>query len=78
MEIAKLSPLKVDTWSKDLNADFTCLFGAIKLTTYPDTGKFSCSGYDIGLDSHSLFSVPEFDWGKNAFTPIKRRFLSSL
>ena len=52
----------------NLNADFTLkdhLFGAVKLTKNPDPDKYSYSGYGIGFDSRSLFSVPNFDWGKN-------------
>ena len=55
-------------WSQDLNADFTLkdhLFGAVKLTKNPDPDKYSYSGYGIGFDSRSLFSVPNFDCGKN-------------
>ena len=30
-----------------------------------DPNKHSYSGYGIGFDSRSLFSIPNFDWGKN-------------
>ena len=54
-----------DTWSKDLNVDFTlkscCLFGAVKLTKNADPDKFSYSGYSIGSDSHLLFSLRNFN-----------------
>ena len=52
----------LDRWSQDLNAEFTlksCLFGNA------DLYKYSYSGYEIGSDSRSLFSIPNFDWGKN-------------
>ena len=53
---------------KRLNAEFTltdCLFGAVKLTKNTNPNKSSYSGYGIGFDSPSLFSIPNFDWGKN-------------
>ena len=60
---------ELDRWSQDLNAKFTlkdCLFGAVKLTKNADSNKYSYSGCGIGFDSRSLFSIPNFDWGKNA------------
>ena len=51
-----------------IKADFTlkvCLLGAVKLTKNADPDKYSYFGYGIGFDSCSLFSVPNFDWGKN-------------
>ena len=56
-------------WSQDLNAKFIlkyCLFGAVKLTKNADPTKYSYSGYGIGFDSYSLFSIPNFHWGKTA------------
>ena len=53
---------------KRLNAEFTltdCLLGAVKLTKNANPNKSSYSGYGIGFDSPSLFSIPNFDWGKN-------------
>ena len=47
---------KLDTWSKDLNTDFTLgdsLFGAVKLTKNADPGKCKYSSYGIRFDSHS-------------------------
>ena len=62
---------ELDTWSRDLNAGFFflkyCLFGAVKLTKNADPDQYSYSGYDIGFDSHSHFSIPNFEWGKNTF-----------
>ena len=55
-------------WSRDLNTDFTlkdCLFGAVKLTKNTDPDKFKCSGYGIGLDSRSEFSLSDGSMGKN-------------
>ena len=40
--------------------DFTlkdCLFGAVKLTKNADPDKYSYSGYGIGLDFRSRFSL---------------------
>ena len=59
---------ELDRWSKDLNADFTqkdFLFGAVKITQNADPDKCSYSGYDIGFDSRSMFSLPNVDWGEN-------------
>ena len=60
---------ELDTWSRDLNAKFTlkdCLFGNVKITKNADPDKYSYSGYGNGFGSGSLFSIPNFDWGKNA------------
>ena len=49
--------------------DFTlkdCLLGAVNLTENANPNEYSYSGYGIGFDSCSLFSIPNFDWGKNA------------
>ena len=42
------------------------MFGAANLTKNADTNKYSYSGYGIGFDSCSLFSVLKFDLGKIA------------
>ena len=55
---------ELDRWSQDLNAKFTlkdCLFGNVKITKNVDPNKYSYSGYEIGFDSCSLFSIPNFD-----------------
>ena len=62
---------ELNRWSKDLNAEFTlkdCWFGNVKITKNADPDKYSYSSYGIGFDSRSLFSIPNFDWGKNAIT----------
>ena len=41
------------------------MFGAVKLTKNADPDKNSYSGYGIGFDSCSVFSILNFDWGKN-------------
>ena len=37
----------------------------VKITKNADPDKYSYSGYGVGFDSYSLFSIPTFDWGKN-------------
>ena len=59
---------ELDRWSRDLNTDFTlkdCLFGAVKITKNADPDKYGYSGYDIGLDSRSEFSLTDGSAGKN-------------
>ena len=41
------------------------LFGGVKLTKNPNPNKHSYSGYGIGFDSSSRFSIPNFDCSKN-------------
>ena len=59
---------ELDTWSRDLNSDFTlndCLFGGVKLakianliqTSNPD--KYVYTDYSIGFCSHSDFPLPD-------------------
>ena len=58
----------LNPWLRDLNTDFTlsnCLFGSVGLTKNADPGKYKCSGYDIGFDSRSVFSLAEGNIGKN-------------
>ena len=59
---------ELDRWSQDLNAKFNlkdCFFGAVKLTKNANPNNYSYSRYGIGFDCRSLFSIPNFDWGKN-------------
>ena len=42
------------------------MFGAVKLTKNANPNEYSYSGYGTGFHSCSLFSIPNFDWGKNA------------
>ena len=42
------------------------MFGNVKITKNADPDKYYFSRYEIGFDSHSLFSIPNFDWGKDA------------
>ena len=55
-------------WSRDLNPDFTfknCLSGGVKLTKNANPDKYIYIGCGIGSNSRSLFSLPNFDLGKN-------------
>ena len=57
----------LDTWSKDLNTDFTlgnCLFGAVKLTKNFEPDKYKYSGYGIGFDTRSKLSKSGGSRGK--------------
>ena len=59
---------ELDTWSRDYNIDFTmknCLFGSKKLTKNFDPDKYKHSGYDLGFDSRSEFTLPDASMGKN-------------
>ena len=44
------------------------VFRSVKITKNADTEKYSYTGYGIGFDSRSLFSIPNFDWVKNVVT----------
>ena len=60
---------ELERWSRDLNTDFTlkdCLFGAVKLAINPDPDKYKYSGYGIGFDLRSEFSLLDGRMGKNA------------
>ena len=51
---------ELDTWSGDLNSDFTlknCLFGGVKLAKTTDPDKYVYTGYGIGFDLRSDFSL---------------------
>ena len=59
---------KLDAWSRDLNFDFSlkdCLFGGVKLTDCADSDKYVHSGYGIGFELRTEFSLPEGSVGKN-------------
>ena len=60
----------LDPWSRDLDTDFTlgnCLFGSVKYTKNTDPDKYKYSGYAIGFDSRSKFSLTDGSMGKNVF-----------
>ena len=60
---------ELGTQSLDLDVDFSlkdCLFGAIKLTKNADPDKKCYSGNTIEFDFRYFFSLPNFDWCKNA------------
>ena len=51
---------ELDTFSRDLSSNFTlkdCFFGGVKLTKNVDPEKYGSSGYDIGYDSRSEYSL---------------------
>ena len=53
---------------RNLNYDFTlkdCLFGGVKLAKYADPDKYVYTGYGIGFDSRSQFSLLDGSVGKN-------------
>ena len=55
-------------WLRNLNSDFAldnCFFGFAKLTKNADPDKFKSSGYAIGFDSRSEFSLPDGIMGRN-------------
>ena len=59
----------MDSWSPDLNSDFTlkgCLLGGIKLAKNADPDKYVYSGYGIGFDLRSEFSLLDGKVGENA------------
>ena len=59
---------ELDTWSRDLNTDFTlkdCLFGAVKLTKNADVDKYKYSSYGVRFDSQSAFSLSNSSIRKN-------------
>ena len=65
--IFKGSCLKQNTYSQDLNYDFTlkeCLFGDVKLAENADADKYIYSGYSIGFDLRSEFPFSDGNVGK--------------
>ena len=52
---------------RNLSADFklgNCLFGSVKLTKNADLDKCKYTGFGIGFDSRSEFSLPDGSYGK--------------
>ena len=50
----------LNQWARDLNTDFTIgnyLFGSVKLTKNADLDKYVYTGYSIGFDLRSEFSL---------------------
>ena len=59
---------ELDTWSRDLHSSFTlkdCLVGGINLAIIADPDKCVYTGYGIGFDSLSAFSLPDGSMGRN-------------
>ena len=53
---------ELDRWSPDLKTKLILkdwLFAAVKLTKNADTDKYKYSGYNIGFDLQSAFSLPD-------------------
>ena len=54
--------------SEELNSDFNwndCLLGGVKLAKNAEQDKYMYSGYGTEFNSPPLFSLPNFDCGKN-------------
>ena len=52
----------LDTWSRNFKVNLTsgiCLFKVVKSTKNADSDKYGSSGYGIGFDVHSQFSLPD-------------------
>ena len=67
-EIKLFIPYELDTWSRDLNTDFTlkdCSFRAVKLSNNVNWDKYIYTGSGIGFDSRSEFSLPDNSMSKN-------------
>ena len=59
---------ELDICSRDLNTDFALgeyLFGAVKLARKATPNKYGNSGYGIGFDARSQFTLPVGKWRKN-------------
>ena len=59
---------ELNIWSQDLKAEFTlkyCLFKAVKLTKNANPNIYSYSRYIIEFDSRLIFSILNFNQGKN-------------
>ena len=53
---------ELDTWSQDLNSDFS--LKGVKLAKITSSDNYIYSRYDIGFDSRSKFSLPGSSIGK--------------
>ena len=61
---SKFIAYELDACSRELNMDFTldgCLFGTVELTKNFDLDKYGYSGYGIGLDACSQYSLSNGD-----------------
>ena len=59
---------ELNIWSQDLKAEFTlkyCLLKALKLTKNANPNIYFYSEYRIEFDSRLIFSILNFNWGKN-------------
>ena len=60
--------LHINPWLRNLNTDFTLnngFFRSVKLNKNADLDKYKYSGYAIGFDSRSEFSLTDGSVGKN-------------
>ena len=60
---------ELDTWSRDLKTDFTlkdCLFEGVKLARNTDPDKYVYTGYGVGFDLRSVFSLLDGSMGKKS------------
>ena len=70
---------ELGTCTRDLSITVTsgdCLFRAVKLNKNADHNKYGYSGYSVGFDVRSQFSLPSGRWGKNAVTCVVDNSLS--
>ena len=59
---------ELDTWSRDLNSNFTLkdyILGGVELAKNAEPDKCVYSGYGIGFDSRSELPLPDSSVGKN-------------
>ena len=42
-----------------------CVFPSFQLTKNAEPNKYRCSGYGVGFDARSQFSLSIDEWGKN-------------
>ena len=66
----------LDTWSRDLNSNFYLKdwsFEGVKLAKNADPDKYLYSGYGIGLDLRSEFSLPDGSLGSSVYTNNKKK-----
>ena len=70
---------ELDTFSRDLNTKFSlgnCLFGAVNLTKNADPNKYEYSGYGIGFNARSKFSLSFSEWNIYVVIPSVDNSLS--
>ena len=70
---------ELDIWLCDLRQITfkDCLFRATKLTMNADPDKYSAFGYGIEFNSHLLFLIQNFDFGKNVIFWCRQQFFNT-